>query len=84
MDECEGIFLQLKAFMASPLVIQKSNTTEAIIIFLVVSEDAFSVALVQEVEKENRQFYFISQVLHDAEVRFQMIEKVALALVITT
>jgi len=82
--ECEGIFLQLKAFLASPLVIQKSNATKPIIIYLVVSEDAISATLVQDVEKEERPLYFISWVLHDVEVCYQMIEKVALALVITT
>jgi len=55
-----------------------------ITIYLVVSEDAISAAMVQEVEKEERPVYFISRELHDAEVRYQMIEKVALALVITT
>jgi len=32
---------------------------------------------------EERPVYFVSQVLHGAEVRYQMVEKVALALVIT-
>jgi len=37
-NECEGIFLQLKAFLASPPVIQKPDTKEPIIVYLVVSE----------------------------------------------
>jgi len=67
-DECEVIFLQLK---------------EPIIVYLVVSEDAINAVLVQKVETEERPVYFVSRVLHGAEVRYQMIEKVALALVIT-
>jgi len=82
-DECEQNFLQLKAFLASPLVIQKPNTREPIIVYLVVSNEAISSVLVQEIGAEERPVYFISRVLHDAEVRYQMVEKVALALVIT-
>ena len=39
--------------------------------------------LVQEVEKEERPIYFVSRTLHAAKTRYQMIEKVALALVLT-
>ena len=36
----------------------------------------------QEVEKEEQLVYFVSRVLHEAEIRYQMIEKVVLALVV--
>jgi len=51
-NECEGTFLQLKAFLASLPVIQKSNATKPIIIYLAVLEDVAIAALIQEVEKE--------------------------------
>jgi len=76
-DECEEIFLQLKAFLASPPVIQKSNSTEPIIIYLVVLEYIVRSTLVQEVEKEERPIYFVNRVLHDIELRYQMIEKIS-------
>jgi len=38
---------------------------------------------VQEIEAEERPVYFVSRVLHGAEIRYQMVEKVALALIIT-
>jgi len=60
-NECERIFLQLKDLSASPPVIQKSNATKPITVYLVVSEDAISAALVQEVEKEKRPIYFINR-----------------------
>jgi len=53
------------------------------VVYLLVFEEAVSVALVQEVEKEERQAYFISRTLQAAETRYQMIEKVTLALVLT-
>ena len=82
-DECEQNFQQLKTFLASPPVIQKPNTQEPIVVYLAVSNNAVSSVLVQEIEAEERPVYFVSRVLHDAETRYQMVEKVALALVIT-
>jgi len=83
-NECERIFLQLKAFLACPPFIQNSNATKPITIYLIVSEDTISTTLVQEVEKEERPIYFISRVLCSVEIRYLMIEKVVLALVIIT
>jgi len=51
-NECEGIFLQLKAFLAYPLVIQKPNAKEPTIVYLAMSEDAINTILVKEVETE--------------------------------
>jgi len=52
-DECQEIFLQLKVFLASPLVIQRSESTWPIIVYLVVSKEVISAVLVQEIEKKN-------------------------------
>jgi len=82
--ECEQNFLQLKAFLLSTPVIQKLNAREPIIIYLVVSNEAVSSILVQEIEAEERPVYFVSRVLHGAEIRYQMVEKVALALINTS
>jgi len=54
-------------------------TDQPILLYLVVSEETVSVALVQELEL----VYFVIQTLHATETRYQMIEKVALALVLT-
>jgi len=82
-DQCEDAFLQLKTFLASPPVIQKPHLDQPIIVYLSVSKDAISAALVQEIEGEQRPVYFTSKTLQEAETRYQIIEKVALALVIT-
>jgi len=37
----------------------------------------------QEAEGEERSIYFVSRTLHEVETRYQMIEKVAFALVLT-
>ena len=82
-DRCKEIFKQLKDFLTSPSVIQKSRPDQPILVYLVVSKEAISVALVQEIEGEEQPIYFVSRTLHAVETRYQIIEKVALALVLT-
>jgi len=45
-DRCEEIFKQFKEFLASPAVIQKPRPDHLILVYLAVSEEAVSVALV--------------------------------------
>ena len=81
--ECEEIFLQLKNFLSSPPVIQKPDAREPIIVYLAVSNEAVSSVLVQEINFEEQPVYFVSRALDGAEIRYQTIEKVAMALIIT-
>jgi len=53
------------------------------VVYVAVSEEAVSVALVQDINNEEHTMYFVSRTLHATEVRYQMIEKVTLALVLT-
>jgi len=52
-------------------------------LYLSVSDDTISASLVQE-NSEQRPVYFISWVLQSAETRYQLIEKIALALLTVT
>jgi len=45
-DQCEEIFKRLKEFLTSPAVIQKSRPDHPILVYLAVSEEAVSAALV--------------------------------------
>jgi len=83
-EECEDTFQQLKKFLSSPTIIQKPRTDRTIIIYLSISEEVVSAILVKEVDKEEQSIYFASWTLHVVEARYQMIEKVAFALVLTT
>jgi len=80
-EECEGAFQKLKEFLTTPPILVKPKLGDPLILYLAVSENACSSVLVQEVRKEQRPVYFTSKVLHGAEVRYQKIEKVALALI---
>ena len=70
-EECEQIFGQLKAFLSSPAVIKKPRLDLPIIVYLAVSEEAVSSALVQEVNNEEHPVYFVSWMLHTAETRYR-------------
>ena len=67
--------------MATLPILLKPDTNKKHIIYLLVSSEAISAVLVQEEMSELRPVYFVSQVLHDPEMRYQMMEKVALTLV---
>jgi hypothetical protein len=48
-----------------------------------VSDSALSSALVQEVEGEEKPVYFVSKTLRGAELRYQKLEKLSLAVIVT-
>jgi hypothetical protein len=79
-EECEGAFQKLKEFLTTPHILVKPKLGTPLILYLAVSENACSSVLVQEEGKEQKPVYFTSKVLHGAELRYQKIEKVALAL----
>lgn len=80
-DECEKAFLDLKEFLTTPPVLITPQPGRELFLYLSVSEQALSAVLVQELEKKQQPIYYISRVLQEAETRYQMIEKLALALV---
>ena len=74
-------FTELKDFLASSSVIQKPMPGQPIMVYLSVSREAVSFVLVQEVNRKQRPIYFISRTLQKAKMRYQMIKKIALALI---
>jgi hypothetical protein len=48
-----------------------------------VSDNTFSSALVQEAGGEERPIYFVSRTLREAELRYQKLEKLSLAVIVT-
>ncbi|XP_068474991.1 uncharacterized protein [Phaseolus vulgaris] len=56
-ETCENIFNQLKEFL--PTVIEKPRQDLLIVVYLAVSEEAVSVTLVQDINKEERQWRMI-------------------------
>lgn len=67
--------------MSKPPILSRPTPGKSIYLYLSITKDAISVVIVQEEEKQQKLIYFISRVLHDVETRYQLIEKLALALV---
>ncbi|RDX70210.1 Retrovirus-related Pol polyprotein from transposon 17.6, partial [Mucuna pruriens] len=80
-DECEEAFLCLKAMMAAPPVLTRPKPGMPLYLYISISDNAISSALVQEEKGEQRPIYFTSKVLQGPEKRYQKIEKAALAVV---
>jgi len=77
------VFAQLKLFLANPAVIQKPLPDKPFFVYLSIFDEVVSSALVQEVDSKQRLVYFMCRMLQDTKTRYQMVEKVALALITT-
>ena len=51
MDKCEQVFLALKEYLGCPSLLSKPIEREKLYLYLVVSEEAVSAALVREEKK---------------------------------
>jgi len=80
-SECEESFLKLKEYLASPPVLCKPLSGTPLCLYFAIMERAISSVIVQEQDHVQRPIYFISKVLQGPEVRYQAIEKAALAVV---
>nr|KYP54649.1 Retrovirus-related Pol polyprotein from transposon 297 family [Cajanus cajan] len=81
VKECEAAFQSFKNFLTTPPILQRPDHNTDLLLYLAVAEGAISAVIVQEHQKAQTPIYFISRVLQDAERRYQMVEKLALALV---
>ncbi|XP_038678367.1 uncharacterized protein LOC119979809 [Tripterygium wilfordii] len=82
--ECEDALNQLKGNLTSPPLLSKLKIGEQLYVYLVVSEVAINAVLVREEEKKQLPVYYVSKSLLDTETQCSLLEKLALALVITT
>jgi len=80
-DECEAAFLKLKEYLATPHVLYKPRAGAPIRLYFAVTEWAISYVLVQEQDQVQRPVYFVSKALQGPELRYQSLEKAALAVV---
>ena len=79
--ECEESFLKLKEYLASPPVLCKPQLGTPLRLYFAITDRATSSVLLQEQDQEQKPIYFVSKVLQGPEVRYQAIEKAALAVV---
>ncbi|XP_020216761.1 uncharacterized protein LOC109800386 [Cajanus cajan] len=83
-EPCEEAFAVLKATLATPPILTRPDPSSPLLVYLAVSDEAISSALVQEKEDTQAPLYFVNRLLQDSETRYQLIEKVSLGLVHTS
>lgn len=81
--ECEDAFQQVKKFLSNPPVLQRPNPYSILFLYLAISANAMSTVLVEDSEEGERPIYFVSRVFKGAEQRYQKLERLALAVVVT-
>ncbi|XP_057419037.1 uncharacterized protein LOC130713272 [Lotus japonicus] len=82
-EECEAAFQSLKEHLSKPPILSKPVPGISLSIFISISDSAVSSVLLQELKDDLRIIYFVSHALQGAELRYQKIEKAALALIIS-
>ncbi|XP_058722967.1 uncharacterized protein LOC131594783 [Vicia villosa] len=80
-EECEPALSHLKQVLSKPPVLSRPDDNEPLYLYLAVSNEAVSAALIREIDDGQKPVYFTSKALQGPEVQYQQIEKVALALV---
>ena len=78
------MFQRLKQYLATPPILSKPNTSERIYVYFPVSDSVVSGVLIREDNKVQKPVYFISKSLLDAKTRYPKMEKLIIALIITS
>ncbi|XP_062101018.1 uncharacterized protein LOC133806941 [Humulus lupulus] len=68
-EECEQTFQQLKAHMVNPPILSKPTDREPLLLYMDISENAISVALVCEEGRVQHPIYYVSKRLLGGESR---------------
>ncbi|XP_077249099.1 uncharacterized protein LOC143888530 [Tasmannia lanceolata] len=80
-EKCQVAFEELKQYLSSLPLLTKPEPGEELLLYLSVSPTALVAVLVREEHSQQKSVYYVSKVLHDAEIRYQRVEKLAYALV---
>ncbi|XP_072084556.1 uncharacterized protein [Arachis hypogaea] len=81
---CEEAFSHFKQILAAPPVLGKPKAGEPLYLYLSVTEEALATVLVREEGKTQQPVYFVSRVLQGPELKYSKLEKLALALLVSS
>lgn len=82
-EECKKAFQQLKHYLATPHVLAKPVKGEPLFLDIAVSATVVSSVLIREERGEQKPIFYVSKTLLDAETQYPLMEKLALAVVMT-
>ena len=83
-EECVLAFQQLKEYLSWPLIMSRPEADEVLFDYIAVASHAVSLVLVQVDSGVKRPIYYVSKSLHEAKVRYLLLEKAILAMVHAT
>ena len=84
MLECEATFQKLKAYLGFPELLSTWVLGEPLYLYLGVSGNAVSSALIREEQKTQKPIYYISKTLLVVEKRYTSLEKLLYTFVVST
>ncbi|XP_056854770.1 uncharacterized protein LOC130504204, partial [Raphanus sativus] len=79
--DCDSALCEHKAYISEPHILSKLIHGELLYLYVATSEHAVSGVLVREENNEQKPVYYVSRSLFDAETRYPVMEKLALAVV---
>ncbi|KAK1384714.1 DNA/RNA polymerases superfamily protein [Heracleum sosnowskyi] len=82
--ESQEAFETLKKYMAEAPLLAKPKPGEILYLYLAVSNTALGAVLVKEELKVQKPVYYVSKILHGAEINYSTTEKFALALIMAS
>ena len=80
-EECALAFQQLKEYLSRPPIMSSPLTDEVLFSYIAVAPHAVSLVLIRIDNGIQRQVYYVSKSLHEAEICYLPLEKVILAVV---
>ena len=82
--ECKLAIQQFKQNLTRPPLLSTPDDGELLYVYLAVSEHAVSSVLLREVDGQQHPIYFVSKTFTDCQTRYLPLEKLILALVVTS
>ena len=80
-EECALAFQQLKEYLSRPPIMSSPLTDEVLFFYIAVAPHAVSLVLIRIDNGIQRQVYYVSKSLHEAEICYLPLEKAILAVV---
>ena len=83
-EECALAFQQLKEYLSRPPIMSSPKVDKVLFVYVVVAPHNVSLVLVRVDSGIQKPVYYVSKLLHEAEVRYLPLEKAILAIVCAT
>ena len=80
-EDCVVAFQQLKDYLSRPPIMSSPEAYEVLYAYIAVAPHAVSLVLIRDDNGIQKPVYYVSKSLHEAEVRYQPLEKAILAMV---